>query len=37
VIIASKDQKVFMAELKPVCQADNEAQALDELAKLKEN
>ena len=34
--VASKDQKVFMSELKPVYRADNEAQALDELAKLKE-
>lgn len=34
--VASKDQKVFMAELKPVYRADNESQALDELAKLKE-
>lgn len=34
--IASKDQKVFMTELKPVYRADNESQALDELAKLKE-
>jgi len=34
--VASKDQKEFMAELKPVYRADNEAQALDELAKLKE-
>ena len=34
--VASKDQKIFMAELKPVYRADNEAQALDELAKLKE-
>jgi putative transposase len=34
--VASKDQKVFMTELKPVYRADNEAQALDELAKLKE-
>jgi transposase-like protein len=35
--VASKDQKAFMAELKPVYRADNEAQALDELAKLKDN
>jgi putative transposase len=34
--IASKDQKAFMIELKPVYRADNELQALDELAKLKE-
>ena len=34
--VAYKDQRVFMAELKPVYKADNEAQALDELAKLKE-
>lgn len=34
--VASKDQKVFMAELKPVYRADNEPQALDELARLKE-
>lgn len=34
--VASKDQKVFMAELKPVYRADNESQALHELAKLKE-
>ncbi len=34
--VASKDQKAFMAELKPVYRADNESQALDELAKLKE-
>lgn len=34
--VASKDQKVFMSELKPVYRADNEVQALDELAKLKE-
>jgi putative transposase len=34
--IASKDQKVFMADLKPVYRADNESIALDELAKLKE-
>jgi putative transposase len=34
--VASKDQKVFMSELKPVYRADNETQALDELAKLKE-
>jgi transposase-like protein len=35
--VASKDQRKFMSELKPVYRADNEAQALDELAKLKEN
>lgn len=34
--VASKDQKVFMADLKPVYQAGSESQALDELAKLKE-
>lgn len=34
--VASKDQKQFMTELKPVYRADNEGQALDELAKLKE-
>ena len=34
--VASKDQKVFMGELKPVYRADNEPIALDELAKLKE-
>jgi len=34
--VASKDQKLFMTELKPVYRADNEAQASDELAKLKE-
>ena len=34
--VASKDQKVFMSELKPVYRADNEPAALDELAKLKE-
>ena len=34
--VASKDQKVFMSELKPVYRADNEGIALDELAKLKE-
>lgn len=34
--VASKDQKQFMAELKPVYRADSESQALDELAKLKE-
>jgi putative transposase len=34
--VASKDQKIFMAELKPVYKADNESQALDELSKLKE-
>lgn len=34
--VASKDQKIFMSELKPVYRADNEDQALDELAKLKE-
>jgi transposase-like protein len=34
--IASKDQKVFMAELKPVYKAANESQALDALEDLKE-
>jgi putative transposase len=34
--VASKDQKAFMSELKPVYRADNEPVALDELAKLKE-
>jgi transposase-like protein len=34
--IASKDQKVFMVDLKPVYKADNEAQALTELDCLKE-
>lgn len=34
--VASKDQKVFLSELKPVYRADGEGQALDELAKLKE-
>jgi putative transposase len=34
--VASKDQKIFISELKPVYRADNESQALDELAKLKE-
>lgn len=34
--VASKDQKQFMSELKPVYRADNESLALDELAKLKE-
>jgi len=34
--VASKDQKAFMSELKPVYRADNEQQALDELAALKE-
>ena len=33
--IASKDQRTFMNELKPVYRAVSEAQALDELAKLK--
>lgn len=35
--VASKDQKQFMAELKPVYRADNESQGLGELVKLKEN
>jgi len=34
--VASKDQKLFMSELKPVYRAGNESQALDELSKLKE-
>ena len=34
--VASKDQKTFMSELKPVYRADNEQVALDELAKLKD-
>ncbi len=34
--VASKDQKPFMTALKPVYRADNEIQALDELAVLKE-
>lgn len=34
--VASKDQKVFMSELKPVYQADNEQIAQDELDKLAE-
>lgn len=34
--VASKDQKLFMADLKLVYRADNEQIALDELEKLKE-
>jgi transposase-like protein len=34
--VASKDQKLFMKDLKPVYRADNEQHALDELALLKE-
>jgi len=34
--VASKDQKAFMADLKPVYRADNESQALTELDVLKE-
>jgi transposase-like protein len=34
--VASKDQKLFMSELKPVYRAGNESQALDELSKLKQ-
>jgi transposase-like protein len=34
--VASKDQKPFMADLKPVYRADNESQALSELEGLKE-
>ena len=35
--VASKDQRQFLSELKPVYRADSEALALDELARLKEN
>lgn len=34
--VASKDQKSFLADLKPVYRADNEGQALTELDSLKE-
>lgn len=34
--VASKDQKLFMADLKPVYRADNESEALSELEGLKE-
>lgn len=34
--VASKDQKAFMTDLKPVYRADNESQALSELESLKE-
>lgn len=34
--VASKDQKAFMADLKPVYRADNEVQALTELESLRE-
>lgn len=34
--VASKDQKLFMADLKLVYRADNEQTAMDELEKLKE-
>lgn len=34
--VASKDQRPFLSELKLVYRSDNEAAALDELAKLKE-
>ena len=34
--VATKDQKAFMVDLKPVYKADNEQRALDELEKLKE-
>jgi len=34
--VATKDQKIFMTDLKLVYKADNESQALDELSKLKE-
>jgi hypothetical protein len=35
-MVASKDQKFFMADLKLVYRADNEQKAGDELEKLKE-
>ena len=34
--VASKDQKAFMADLKPVYRAGSESEALDEMAGLKE-
>lgn len=34
--VASKDQKLFMSNLKPVYRADNEPVALEELSKLKD-
>jgi putative transposase len=34
--VASKDQKLFMKELKPVYRAATEPEAVDELARLKE-
>ncbi len=34
--VASKDQKVFIADLKPVYKAGNEAEALDQMELLKE-
>lgn len=34
--VATKDQKAFMADLKPVYRAGSESEALDELAKLRE-
>jgi putative transposase len=34
--VASKDQRAFMTDLKPVYRADNEQVALDEMQKLKE-
>ena len=34
--VASKDQKLFMSELKPVYRAGYESQALEELSKLQE-
>lgn len=34
--VASKDQKIFLSDLKPVYRADNETQALDQLAIIKE-
>jgi putative transposase len=34
--VASKDQKIFMADLKPVYRADNESQAVSQLENLKE-
>lgn len=34
--VASKDQRLFMSDLKGVYRADNEPQAVDELTKLRE-
>jgi putative transposase len=34
--VATKDQKAFMADLKPVYRANTESEALEELARLKE-